>query len=715
MENKEEKLLKGFTQHGFKPVGESGNQRYGDCPFCGRENKFYLNIENGLWDCKVCGLKGNHRTFLANVSNRNAKELRGKALQVISKDRGLPQEAFTEISMGFWDGKYTLTVKDSAGHLQDMRMYKPGASIMGTSLCKTGLWNMHSLVDAKPELPVYVCEGEWDGIAMLWLAKHLKKEILVVAVPGANTFKKEWCSLFQGRKVYCLYDHDEAGEEGQLTVQERLTGVASSIEYIHWPDVLPTGFDIRDLITRRAVKRRKPKSCWNKIHKMLKPSPIRQKEAVLVGRPGAEHRSKERAPEPVKPIKFTEVLAVIKKWLFLKSTDGIEIAVATMLSNKLGGDPLWMFIVATPGGAKTEILSTLQQCPESYFTSSLTPHSLISGAAWSNGHDPSLIPKLDQKVLIIKDFTTILTKRDQEKDEIFGILRDAYDGNCSKVFGTGVKRSYVSKFSILSAVTPKIYELAETHQSLGERFLKFCIGENLEHDSEMEIIERAINNLQQEDGMRQEMGDKMAQFIAWKYQCMAEGNAKRPTIPLPIQRKLIALAQFGARMRGIVGRDKYRPEIVNASPSSEVGSRLGKQLAKLLISLALVNDRDEVNENDYRLVRKCMLDTISQKTERVVRELFRKMPTGGTITTSTISRETRFPQATIKRLLDDLDLLRIVQKSGSANKYEWALSDYIRELVSRAGLYETEQELNRTSLAKHVSPVRVKLRIRKTK
>lgn len=712
--DKENKLLRGFTGHGFDVVGRSGNQRYGDCPFCGRENKFYVNAENGLWDCKVCGLKGNHQQFISRISARNAKELRGEALRIISKDRGLPQDAFLDIKMGYWDGKFTFPVLDGNGHMQDLRIYKPGSRLMGTSNCKTGLWNMQTLSEAPKDLVVYLCEGEWDGIAMTWLAKKLGKKAIVVAVPGANTFKKEWVSLFEGRHVCCLYDNDEAGEEGQLTVQERLTGVAKKLEYIHWPDILPTGFDVRDLIVKRAVKREKPQSCWEKIHKMLRNTPVRNKEAVILGKPGAEHRSKERPLEKVKPMKFEQVLTTIRKWLFLKSTDGIEIAAATMLSNKLQGDPLWMFIVATPGGAKTEILSTMKNCPESYFTSSLTPHALISGAAWNNGQDPSLIPKLDQKVLIIKDFTTILTKRDQEKDEIFGILRDAYDGSCAKVFGTGTKRSYESKFSILSAVTPKIYELAETHQSLGERFLKFCIGENLEHESEQDIINRAISNLQQETCMRTEMSDTMAHFIAWKYQEMSEEGAKRPTIPPKILEKLVALAQFGARMRGIVARDKYRPEIVQASPSTEVGSRLGKQLAKLAIALAMVNDRAEVNDNDYRLVKKCMLDTISQKTEKVVREIFRKIPKGGTVTTKIVSRETRFPQTTIARLLADLDLLKVVERQGTANKYEWALSDYIRGLIAKAELYHTEQELNRVSLAPSVRP-RVKLTLRRKK
>lgn len=710
MSEKDSKIIRGFVMHGVELDGHSGNQRYGECPFCGKENKFYVNEENGLWDCKVCGLKGNQTQFLERICSRNIKQITDKQVKLLAEDRELPEAAFKGVELGFDGSQYTMPVRDVEGHLIDLRVYKIGSRLMGTGGCKVGLWNSQSLKGVDANVPVYICEGEWDGIALMWLAKSLKKRVLVVASPGANTFKKDWISAFNDRKVYCLYDHDAAGEEGQLVIQDRLNGVARSIGYIHWPDVLSLGFDVRDLITRRAVKKERPEAAWKRIHVLIKSSPVRQKEAVIAHRPGAEGHEKEVEIKNVRPIKFQKVLDVIKKWLLLKNTDAIEVATAAMLSNKLGGDLLWMFLVGPPGSAKTEVLSTLSKCPESYFTSSLTPQALISGGSSKNGIDPSLIPKLDQKVLIVKDFTTILTKREQERDEIFGILRDAYDGNCSKVFGTGDKKSYISKFSIISAVTPKIYELAETHQSLGERFLKFCVGHNLEHESEQEVIQKAISNLAQEDGMRTEMADAMAHFIAWKIQSI--DLKKLPTIPLDIQKKTIALAQFGARMRGTVARDKYRPDMVQMAPSAEVGSRLGKQLAKLLVSLAIVNDRKEVNENDYRLAKKCMLDTIPQRTEMIVREMLKSLKDPAkTTTVKLLSRDTRFPQTTIARQMADLDLLRIAEKHGlNATKYEWGLSAYIRELVARADLYTAAEELNRES----VGIVRPRFVIKKT-
>ena len=44
------------------------------------------------------------------------------------------------------------------------------------------------------------------------------------------------------------------------------------------------------------------------------------------------------------------------------------------------------------------------------------------------------------------------------------------------------------RFTVLAAVTPSIYALGSSHAALGERFLKFGIGDNLiHHDEDAEV------------------------------------------------------------------------------------------------------------------------------------------------------------------------------------------------------------------------------------
>jgi predicted nucleic acid-binding protein len=410
------------------------------------------------------------------------------------------------------------------------------------------------------------------------------------------------------------------------------------------------------------------------------------------------------------PPTLADVYKEFRRWLYLDSTDAIDIMLATAISQQIDGEPIWMFLVGPPGSAKTETLSSLSWVENAYMTSSLTPHSLISGASWKDAADPSLIPKLNGKIMVIKDFTSILSMRDTEKDEIFGILRDAYDGKCGKEFGNGVVRNYESRFTIMAAVTPSIYALSSSHTALGERFLKFGIGDNLLHRSEDAIIERAISNINQETTMRADLADAIHAFLARRLELKKILSVNLPVIPDDLKTKIIALARFGARMRGTVTRDTYRNDIITSRPSAEVGSRLGKQLAKLVQALALVRQKKIVGAEEYRLAKKVMLDTIPQRTEDILRHILLTCPTAtDTMTTADIHAKSRYPVATVGRIMQDLTILdiakRVVTKTGPhhGNATSWTLSDYIRGIIKKAGLYRTDEELDR--------PVRMSIRV----
>lgn len=681
----QKKIVQSFSAWGFTERGKMGGQFYGDCPFCEKESKFYINQKTSLWDCKKCGLSGNYQQFLEKISKRNIQALTPEDIQALATDRGLPVSAFKNHSIGIYGKLFTIPIYNEKGVLQDLRRFKPGNQMRASIGCNTGLWGVDRLVkETKLSTPVYICEGEWDGISLNWLLRYLNKPGIVVSVPGANTFKREWIPFFQDRNVFICYDNDEAGELGDLSVHQKLEGFVKSISHLYWPSKLPTGFDIRDLVSIEAVKQKKPKKTYRSFLNMFQEKPRRKLDSDDKAVQQKEHL---RRGDPEK-IKVQKIYDTFQKFLFLKNTDGIQIMLATVMANAIEGDPIWMFLVAPPGSAKTEIIQSLAQCEKVYAISSLTPHALISGASWVGGSDPSIIPKLKDKVLGIKDFTTIMELRENERDEIFGILRDSYDGHCTKVFGNGIKRSYESKFGIIAGVTPVIYQLDSQSQSLGERFLKFSIETNLKHSAEDEIIDRAISNINREKGMRITIAELVCRFVEWKY---FEYSHKKglPKISPEMKKNIISLAKFGSRMRGTVARDRYRSEMIDSRPSSEIGSRLGKQLAKLAQALAFVNDRKEVNEEDYRLVKKCMLDTISQRMEDMVKYVYQNCPDkNDTVNTRMVSQETKYPQSTVARCLSDMFMLEIVRRIGKSNKYEWTISPYMKKIIDEANIYK---------------------------
>jgi len=696
--------LRGFKKHGFIASGRSGNHAYGHCCFCGKENKFYVNNQNMLWDCKVCLKKGNFKTFLKEVHLRNVKQLTPPDYVKLANNRGLPVEAFKYFQLGKHDSEYTLPTFNEQREVQDIRTYKLGKKIMSSPGCKVGLFNIENVDLSDTSKPMYLCEGEWDTIALSWLLRTLKIKADVVGVPGAQTFKREWTRYFQGRKVKVLYDNDVAGENGDQLIKERLNNCAEEIHFLHWPSSFITGFDLRDMIKREAVREGNPKRCFQLLERMLKGEPRNGSVpvSVIAGEKDAEEPVQEKLNTKVT---LQDVYRTFEKWMFQPNQDAIELSIASVISNGLQGDPVWMFLVAPPGGSKTEILASFDKCPNVYVTSSLTPHALISGASFKDGMDLSLIPQLHNKTLVVKDFTSILGKREHEKDEIFSILRDAYDGKCGKVFGTGLHRYYKSHFSILSGVTPVIYELSSQYTGLGERFLKFFIGQNLDHPEEESIILRSMRNVNKELDMREELALVIRDYVKLIASRMKAETFKLPTITREMENKIVGCAQFVARMRAVVSRDRHNSEMVTSKPSAEVGSRLGKQLTKVALSIAIVNRRTEVTDHEIRIVKKLTLDTISQRTEDVFRIILKSCPTvDDSLKTKDIAFRSRYPLSTVTRLLNDMYLLDIVKKTGSLNKLEWTISDYMRNLIKNGSLYRSQEEINR--------PLRSTLRIR---
>lgn len=261
--------LRALTAHSVEFSGTSGNQMYGTCPLCG-ESKFYANKDTGQWDCKKCGEEGNVYTFLKLIAELYYEETEKAEWRRLAKDRGLPTAAFKRWGLG-WDGKeWLIPSRAKSGLVHDIRRWRPRhGRIRSTPGCKAQLFGSDQLAKAASDVVVWICEGEWDAIALSWLIHKAKRPDVVVAVPGANTFKQAWVSLFQGRTVRLCYDHDDAGRSGTSKATRLLAGRARRIHTIDWPERKPDGFDVRDYVIAKLKKERSATAILRSLEMLL--------------------------------------------------------------------------------------------------------------------------------------------------------------------------------------------------------------------------------------------------------------------------------------------------------------------------------------------------------------------------------------------------------------------------------------------------------------
>ena len=113
------------------------------------------------------------------------------------------------------NGRWLIPVRNLKGTVVDLRVYRIGKKAISTKGCKVGLFGSEQLSDQKRKSEnVYVCEGEFDAMALDWLLRKIGQKGICVAVPGAGTFKKEWAPWLAGRRVVLCYDNDEPGRRG---------------------------------------------------------------------------------------------------------------------------------------------------------------------------------------------------------------------------------------------------------------------------------------------------------------------------------------------------------------------------------------------------------------------------------------------------------------------------------------------------------------------
>jgi hypothetical protein len=434
-----------FLQYGVTFNKRAENESISDCPFsdCRKKNKFYVDVNTGLWKCFVCGKEGNQKGFIEAILKQAQTETKSghEHYKTLAVNRGFNVGTLRHFNIGYntlnqtyllpiynWDYTKLVNVK-----IYDMEK----KNFTNTSGMHSALFSSKEFfktIIEKQEVPVWICEGEWDGMAMYEALMQTEEKAVFVSVPSAGVFKSEWVQLFHNRKIFLGYDNDDAGRAGGEKAYKTLEFSASSVQCLHW---LPSEEfspkikgDIRDCYIALGTEKMLE---YLKENLRSEPFGFSTEENVSVS-----DKNKSDAPD----IERTDAQAVRELyagWLHLPDLDIIDVLFGTALANRLSGDPLWMFLIAPAGGTKTEFCMSLSECSCVECLSSLTPHTLVSGANFGGG-DPSLLPRLRDRILVIKDFTTILNLHPTDREAIFGILRDAYDGEFTKSFGNGITR-----------------------------------------------------------------------------------------------------------------------------------------------------------------------------------------------------------------------------------------------------------------------------------
>ena len=378
------------------------------------------------------------------------------------------------------------------------------------------------------------------------------------------------------------------------------------------------------------------------------------------------------------------VKETIQKWLFLEDTGIIDIMLAVFIANQIQTDLLWMIFIAPPSSSKTELLRAFSDHVKTYFLSNLTPATLASGKD-KKGRDMSLLPKLSGRVLILKDFTSILSMRSESQQEVIGQLREMYDGKYNKSFGTGKQFSWEGHVGLMAACTPVYDKHYGIIASLGDRFLLY---RNKVSDNE-KMGAQAQKIVGQEKVMREEIQNSIHNFIN-QFDKMEMYFQQDPSI----NEMIIKLATFCAYARCPVERD-WRHQHILYEPQPEGPARLVKQFMQLGMALAMVHSQNIIDANIYEFVKKVGRDLAPTYRIKILKYFWKEKifeRSKEWKKTKEIATSVNIPVRTTLLYLEDFMLVgllkRDVETDGETAAYRWQINEIAYKLIEGSEIFE---------------------------
>lgn len=640
-------------------------QYVGDCPLCDASQHFFVSeksknpkikSEGPFFVCVKCGEKGNKYTFLKQLYIHMHTKTLANSLQRLSlKRKKFQVKAFTAAKIAYnpITHRWLIPTFNISGGVTNLHTYdgKPGSPLIGTPGCAQHLYGLEGL---KKDGPVMICEGHWDAISIKHLLSNCQEQSekwSVLAAPGCTTFPESDLKHLQGRDLYFPFDNDEPGHKGMLQCIAKATGHAKTLHAIDWPpNRFADGYDLTDLVRESKIRADQTFAELLTWHH----------QAATDGK-----ASVTEAPLPkLDRTKIEEVIADFKETgvhVYPGFRDALVITLAVSESIFFGGEPLWAYLIGVSGSGKSLILDSTLAAEGILYRTAITHRSLISGYKGEEGVDPSLLAKLPGRCLIVKDYSNVLSLPAYEQDQLFSLLREAYDGRVYRDYGNGVIRQYPPagsehddcKFSFVAGVTPDIYTKDNT--ALGERFLRFHIPRTAGDD--LRAIETAMDDSWRSHQRARRRAASVAAFLG-RYDGIDKEELPKPNMPQWYRARIIALSQFVGYCRSHVARTG---EDLDYDPAVESGTRMSKQLKKLSLSIARVMGKNSCDQDVYRLVRKVAWDTAHGK-RRALYMRFRKHGEGEAVV---LARTTGYAISTVHRQLRDMHALGMLKKAGT--------------------------------------------------
>jgi hypothetical protein len=368
------------------------------------------------------------------------------------------------------------------------------------------------------------------------------------------------------------------------------------------------------------------------------------------GRPRSKPAPAESKPKPAAR-SLAEVRGIFLRWFGAGYDMGtLDAVLAVAAAERLPGDPPWLLVISGPGNAKTETVQSVSDVAHAHVLSTITSEGALLSATPKKGRNKDATGGLLRKIgehgiLVVKDFTSILTIDRNIRTGVMSALREIHDGRWERNVGSdgGRSLSWIGRLVVIGACTTAWDQAHAVIATMGDRFVLIRSSSRVGRTA---AGSRAIRNTGNEAVMRKEI----AQAVAGLIENMSVQHSDLMLVEGEMGR-ILAAADIVTLARTGVETD-YRGDVIDAH-EPEMPTRFAKQLVQIMRgAVAIGIDRVDA----LKLALRCARDSVPQLRLAVLLDLNEH----GDSSVREVCTRLQKPWRTIARALEALHALDLI-------------------------------------------------------
>jgi hypothetical protein len=365
--------------------------------------------------------------------------------------------------------------------------------------------------------------------------------------------------------------------------------------------------------------------------------------------------------------------AVFHRWLGAEyDTGSLDAVLAVAACNKLGGDPPWLLVVSGSGNAKTETVGALAGIG-AHITSTITSEGALLSATpakeKTTGSTGGLLRKIGASgVLVIKDFTSVLSMNRDLRASVLAALREVYDGRWERNVGVdgGKSLTWEGRIVLIGAVTTAYDAAHSVIAAMGDRFALVRVNSSV---GRLAAGRQALSNVNHEIEMRADLIQAVTDLIGGNL------DEDRAVLSDDDMEVLLSVADLVTFARTAVERD-YQGNVTEAH-APEMPTRFAKMLGQIVRGgLAIGMDHGRALWTAVRVAG----DSMPPLRLALLSDLLDHPHS----TTTEVRKRLQRPHNTVDRELQALHLLGLLEQHQEEGRQGWRY--VLGESVDQAAL-----------------------------